>query len=179
MISKLFNPWVGGILLAAILSAIMSTIDSQLLVSSSALTEDLYKKLFRRDASQKELVLVGRLCVLIISVIALYMALNPNNTILGLVAYAWGGFGAAFGPVVLFALFSKKTTWQSALAGMLVGTLVLIVWKQAGLGSMMYEIVPGFVANLVTILLVNLVVPQHNDEILREFDRMKAGLNED
>jgi len=179
MIGKLFNPWVGGILLAAILSAIMSTIDSQLLVSSSALTEDLYKKLFRRDASQKELVLVGRLCVLIISVIALYMALNPNNTILGLVAYAWGGFGAAFGPVVLFALFSKKTTWQSALAGMLVGTLVLIVWKQAGLGSMMYEIVPGFVANLVTILLVNLVVPQHNDEILREFDRMKAGLNED
>lgn len=179
MISKLFNPWVGGILLAAILSAIMSTIDSQLLVSSSALTEDLYKKLFRRDASQKELVLVGRLCVLIISVIALYMALNPNNTILGLVAYAWGGFGAAFGPVVLFALFSKKTTWQSALAGMLVGTLVLIVWKQTGLGSMMYEIVPGFVANLVTILLVNLVIPQHNDEILREFDQMKVGLNED
>lgn len=179
MIAKLFNPWVGGILLAAILSAIMSTIDSQLLVSSSALTEDFYKKILRREASEKELMLVGRLCVLIISIIALSMALNPSNTILGLVAYAWGGFGAAFGPVILFSLFSRRTTWKSALSGMIVGTLVLVFWKQAGLGSMMYEIVPGFVANLVTIIVINTFAPQQDEDILKEFDAMEAALHAD
>lgn len=176
MIAKLFNPWVGGILLAAILSAIMSTIDSQLLVSSSALTEDIYKKILRREASEKELILVGRLCVLIISVIALSMALSPNKTILDLVAYAWGGFGAAFGPVVLFALYSRKTTWKSALAGMIVGTLVLVFWKHAGLGKTMYEIVPGFAANLLTITLINAFSPQQDEVILTRFDEMRRNV---
>ncbi|XPV75036.1 MAG: sodium/proline symporter PutP [Desulfovibrio sp.] len=176
MIAKLFNPWVGGVLLAAILSAIMSTIDSQLLVSSSALTEDFYKKILRRDASEKELMLVGRLCVLVISIIAMSMALNPNNTVLGLVSYAWGGFGAAFGPVVLFSLFSRKTTWLSALSGMIVGTLVLVFWKDAGLGAQMYEIVPGFIANGLTIFCINIISPQKDEEILREFDGIKSEL---
>ncbi|WP_320008426.1 sodium/proline symporter PutP [Maridesulfovibrio sp.] len=176
MIAKLFNPWVGGVLLAAILSAIMSTIDSQLLVSSSALTEDFYKKILRREASEKELMLVGRLCVLVISIIAMSMALTPGNTVLGLVSYAWGGFGAAFGPVVIFSLFSRKTTWISALSGMVVGTLVLIFWKDSGLGATMYEIVPGFAANMLTILVVNMVVPQNNEEILSGFDDMEAAL---
>ena len=176
MISKLFNPWVGGVLLAAILSAIMSTIDSQLLVSSSALTEDFYKKILRREASDKELMLVGRLCVLVISVIAMSMALTPGNTVLGLVSYAWGGFGAAFGPVVLFSLFSRKTTWISALSGMVVGTLVLVFWKDAGLGATMYEIVPGFVANMLTIMAVNMIAPQKNEQILTGFDEMEAAL---
>ncbi len=170
MIEKTFNPWMGGIMLAAILSAIMSTIDSQLLVSSSVLTEDFYKKVFRRNASQRELVLIGRACVMIISVIALIMALNPDKTVLGLVAYAWGGFGAAFGPLVLFALFSKKTTWQSAVAGMLTGTVVLIIWKEVGLGSTMYEIVPGFISNAVVILMINRFIPQQNEEIIRDFE---------
>lgn len=176
MISKLFNPWVGGVLLAAILSAIMSTIDSQLLVSSSALTEDLYKKILRRSASEKELILVGRLCVLVISVVAMSMALTPGNTVLGLVAYAWGGFGAAFGPVVLFSLFSRNTSWLSALSGMVVGTLVLVFWKDAGLGSQMYEIVPGFIANFITIWIVNMIAPQKDELILAAFDEMKLGL---
>ncbi|MGB2862967.1 MAG: sodium/proline symporter PutP, partial [Sedimentisphaerales bacterium] len=118
MIRDLFNPWFGGILLAAIFSAIMSTIDSQLLVSSSALSEDFYCKAIKKQASQREIVLVGRVCVIIISIIALIMAMDRDNTILGIVSYAWGGFGAAFGPLVLFALFSRKTSWQSALAGM-------------------------------------------------------------
>ena len=118
MIQDLFNPWFGGILLAAIFSAIMSTIDSQLLVSSSALSEDFYSKAIKKQASEKEIVLVGRACVVIISIVALVMALDRDNTILGIVAYAWGGFGAAFGPLILFALFSRRTTWQSALAGM-------------------------------------------------------------
>ena len=95
MIRDLFNPWFGGILLAAIFSAIMSTIDSQLLVSSSALSEDFYCKAIKKQASQKEIVLVGRVCVIIISIIALIMAMDRDNTILGIVSYAWGGIRAA------------------------------------------------------------------------------------
>jgi sodium/proline symporter len=172
MISKLFNPWFGGILLAAIFSAIMSTIDSQLLVSSSALSEDFYCKAIKREASEREIVLVGRGCVIIISIIALIMALDRDNTILEIVSYAWGGFGAAFGPLVLFALFSRKTTWQSALAGMVTGTVVLVLWKQIGLGETMYEIVPGFIANCLMISLFNFFQSQKDSEILSEFDEV-------
>jgi len=170
MIRDLFNPWFGGILLAAIFSAIMSTIDSQLLVSSSALSEDFYCKAIRKEASEREIVLVGRGCVVIISIIALIMALDRDNTILGIVSYAWGGFGAAFGPLVLFALFSRKTTWQSALAGMVTGTVVLVLWKRIGLSDTMYEIVPGFIANCLTIFLVNLFIGQKDKSVLKEFD---------
>ncbi len=170
MITKLFNPWVGGILLAAILAAIMSTIDSQLLVSSSSLTEDFYKHLINKKAGEKELMWMGRVCVLIIALISLLLAMNPNNTVLGLVSYAWGGFGAAFGPLVLMALFSKKTSWQSALAGMLSGTIVLVIWKQIGLGAHMYEIVPGFAVNFAVMLLVNLRFPCKSGSIHKEFD---------
>lgn len=177
MIDKLFNPWVGGIMLAAILSAIMSTIDSQLLVSSSTLTEDFYQHIIKKDASEKELIWVGRLCVLIISVIALFLALNPNQTVLGLVSYAWGGFGAAFGPLVIVSLFSKKTTWKSALAGMLVGTIVLVVWKHLGYGATMYEIVPGFIANFITIFIINHFVKQDNKEIIEQFDEIVSIVN--
>ena len=174
MISDLFNPWIGGILLAAILSAIMSTIDSQLLVSSSALTEDFYQKIIKKDASEKELILIGRISVIIISVIAMLLALKPDNTILGLVSYAWGGFGAAFGPVILMALFSKKTGWKSALAGMVTGAVVLVIWKQIGLGSVMYEIVPGFIANFIVMLIVNAVVKQDDADMDKTFDEVQA-----
>jgi sodium/proline symporter len=176
MIRDLFNPWFGGILLAAIFSAIMSTIDSQLLVSSSALSEDFYCKAIKKQASQKEIVLVGRVCVIIISIIALVMALDRDNTILGIVSYAWGGFGAAFGPLVLFALFSRKTSWQSALAGMVTGTVVLVLWKQIGLSDKMYEIVPGFAANCLAILLMNFFVSQKDESILKEFDDVVTEL---
>ncbi|MHC4792398.1 MAG: sodium/proline symporter, partial [Planctomycetota bacterium] len=172
MIGKLFNPWIGGIMLAAILSAIMSTIDSQLLVSSSALTEDFYQKAIKKNASEKEVILVGRVCVIIISMIALVLALSPNDTILGIVAYAWGGFGAAFGPLVIFGLFSRKTSWQAALAGMVVGTVVLVVWKQVGLGKIMYEIVPGFIANCLTIFVVNMIAAQKDNKVLRQYEEV-------
>ena len=172
MIGKLFNPWVGGIMLAAILSAIMSTIDSQLLVSSSALTEDFYQKAIKKNATEREVILVGRMCVIVISIIALILALRPSDTILGLVAYAWGGFGAAFGPLVIFGLFSRETSWQAALAGMVTGTVVLVVWKQVGLSSVMYEIVPGFTANCVTILLVNMIVSQKDEKVLKEYEEV-------
>ncbi|MHC4110337.1 MAG: sodium/proline symporter PutP [Planctomycetota bacterium] len=172
MISKVMHPWLAGVMLAAILSAIMSTIDSQLLVSSSALTEDFYLKAIKKNATEKEVILVGRICVIIISVIALALALRPSDTILRIVAYAWGGFGAAFGPLVLFGLFSKKTGWQSALAGMVMGTVVLIVWKQVGLGEYMYEIVPGFITNCLTIFLVNIVAGQKDEKILKQYEEV-------
>ena len=177
MIEKLFNPWVGGIMLAAILSAIMSTIDSQLLVSSSALAEDFYQKAIKKNASQREIIIVGRICVIIISAVALVLALKPNDTILGMVAYAWGGFGAAFGPLVLFALFSRKTSWVSALAGMVTGTVVLVVWKQLGLDSFMYEIVPGFAANCLTIFLINRFAEQKNEQVLRDYDEVTRAVS--
>jgi sodium/proline symporter len=172
MIAQVMHPWLGGIMLSAILSAIMSTIDSQLLVSSSALTEDFYQKAINRNAGQREVVFVGRLCVIVIACVALVLALRPDDTILGIVAYAWGGFGAAFGPVVLFALFSRRTTWPAALTGMVAGTVMLVVWKEVGLSERLYEIVPGFVANCTAILLVNQVVPQRNAGILQQFDEV-------
>jgi len=172
MISKVMHPWLAGIMLAAILSAIMSTIDSQLLVSSSALTEDFYQKAIRKNAAERETVLVGRMCVIIISMMSLILALRPSDTILNIVAYAWGGLGAAFGPLVLFALFSRKTTWQSALAGMVTGTVVLVLWKQVELSSTMYEIVPGFITNCLTILLVNTIMGQKDQSVLQEFDEV-------
>ncbi len=141
-----------------------------MLVSSSALSEDFYSKAIRKEASEREVILVGRGCVVIISIVALVMALDRDNTILEIVSYAWGGFGAAFGPLILFALYSKKTTWQSALAGMVTGTVVLVLWKQVGLSDTMYEIVPGFIANCLTIFLINLFITQKDQAILKEFD---------
>jgi sodium/proline symporter len=176
MINEVMHPWLAGVMLAAILSAIMSTIDSQLLVSSSALTEDFYQKAIKRTASEKEVVLVGRICVVIISIIALALALNPNDTILGIVAYAWGGFGAAFGPVVLCALFSRRTSWQAALAGMVTGTVVVVVWKQVGLGEYMYELVPGFLCNCLMILLVTIAAGQKDQQVLKQYEEVADEL---
>lgn len=172
MIGEVMHPWVGGVMLAAILSAVMSTIDSQLLVSSSALTEDFYQRTIQRVAGQREVVLVGRICVVATSMVALLLALRPSDTILNIVAYAWGGFGAAFGPLVLFALYSKQTSWQAALAGMVVGTVVLVVWKQMGLGDRLYEIVPGFAANGAVIAITNRFIRQSDEAILRQFEEI-------
>ena len=113
----LFNPWIAGILLSAILAAVMSTLSCQLLVCSSAITEDLYKAFLRKQASQKELVWVGRVMVLVVALVAIALAANPENRVLGLVSYAWAGFGAAFGPVVLFSVMWSRMTRNGALAG--------------------------------------------------------------
>lgn len=147
MIAKLFNPWIGGVLFAAILSAIMSTISSQLLVSSNTLTEDFYKYI-KRDASNKELILVGRISVLIIFVVAGYLAMDPNSQVLSLVSYAWGGFGAVFGPAILMTLYKKTISWKSVLAGMLAGGFTVLLWKYSPWANL-YEILPGFFLNFV------------------------------
>ncbi|WHY72576.1 sodium/proline symporter PutP [Fictibacillus enclensis] len=165
----LFHPLITGFLLAAILAAVMSTISSQLLVTSSAVTEDFYKAFFRRTASDKELVLVGRLAVLGISLIALLLAFHPNKTILNLVGYAWAGFGAAFGPVVLLSLYWKRMTKWGAFFGMISGTLTVIIWEQVKALEAVYEIIPGFIVCGIVIIAVSLLTAKPSAEVEKEF----------
>jgi len=140
----LFNPWIAGVLLAAILAAVMSTLSCQLLVCSSALTQDIYKTFLHRSASQRTLVWFGRAMVLLVAMVAIALASDPDSKVLSMVSYAWAGFGAAFGPVVLASLLWSRMTRNGALAGMLVGAATVLVWKQYGWFDL-YEIVPGFV----------------------------------
>lgn len=165
----LFNPWIAGVLLSAILAAVMSTLSCQLLVCSSALTEDLYKPFLRANASQRELVWVGRLMVLLVAAIAILLASNPQNRVLGLVSYAWAGFGAAFGPVVIFALVWRRMTRNGALAGMVTGAATVLIWKQyAWLG--LYEIIPGFLFASLAIVIVSLAGRSPSATAQQRFD---------
>jgi sodium/proline symporter len=175
----LFNPWVAGFLLAAILSAIMSTVDSQLLVSSSALAQDFYKAIFRKDASQKEEVLVGRISVVVIAIIAIFLGYDRDSKVLELVSYAWAGFGAAFGPVVIFSLFWKRMTRNGALAGMLTGAVTVIVWAQLTGGLFdIYELLPGFIFASIAIVIFSFVGNGPTKEVQEEFDTVKARLRD-
>ncbi|APU29292.1 sodium/proline symporter [Ectopseudomonas alcaliphila JAB1] len=165
----LFNPWIAGVLLSAILAAVMSTLSCQLLVCSSALTEDFYKAFLRQGASQTELVWVGRAMVLLVALIAIWLAANPENRVLGLVSYAWAGFGAAFGPVVILSLLWKGMTRNGALAGMLVGAATVIVWKNwIGLG--LYEIIPGFILATLAIVIFSRIGNGPSKTMLQRFD---------
>ncbi|SDG48573.1 sodium/proline symporter [Paenibacillus sp. cl6col] len=169
----LFHPFIAGLVLAAVLAAIMSTVSSQLIVTSSALTEDLYKLILRKNASDKELVFFGRMAVLTISVIACLLALGgENKTILGLVAYAWAGFGASFGPVILLSLYWRKMTNWGAIVGMLAGATTVIIWKNIDLQITrdVYEIIPGFIVNLIVIIAISLFTYQRDEAIEKEFD---------
>lgn len=169
----LFNPWIAGIILAAILAAVMSTLSCQLLVCSSTLTEDLYKVFIRKNASQTELVWIGRLMVLAIAVLAIFIAMNPNSKVLGLVAYAWAGFGAAFGPLIILSLFWKRMTSNAALVGMIVGALTVIIWKNT-MGAMgLYEIVPGFILSFISIVVVSLLDKAPSQEVVERFEKSK------
>ncbi|MDG4658321.1 sodium/proline symporter PutP [Ectobacillus antri] len=155
----LFHPLITGFLLAAILAAVMSTISSQLLVTSSALTEDLYRTFFRRSATDRELVFVGRMAVLFVALIAIGLAYQKNGTILSLVGYAWAGFGSAFGPVILLSLYWKRMTKWGALAGMIAGSATVITWTSIKVlkDTGVYEMIPGFAASLIMIILVSLL----------------------
>ncbi|MBL0925224.1 MAG: sodium/proline symporter PutP [Sphingomonadaceae bacterium] len=154
---ELFAPVAIGFLLAAILAAIMSTISAQLLVTGSSLTEDVYRLFIRRDASEKEIVAVGRLSVVAVAGVAMLLAQNPDGTVLGLVSNAWAGFGAAFGPVIILALTWQRMTLAGAFAGMVTGAVVVIGWIALGLSSSIYEIVPGFVCAMLAAVAVSLV----------------------
>ena len=181
----LFDPLITGFLLAAILAAIMSTISSQLLVSSASLTEDFYALFIRRDAPQKELVMVGRLAVLAVALAAIALAYNPENNVLGLVANAWAGFGAAFGPLILLSLTWKRMTRNGALAGMIVGAATVLFWifapvlpSGAALTTVLYEIVPGFALSALAIVVVSLTGRAPTGEVADTFDMVGDALVE-
>lgn len=166
-----FHPFIAGMVLAAVLAAIMSTISSQLLVCSSALVEDLYKIVAKKDASAKTQVMLGRLGVLIVAVVAVMLASARNDSILGLVAFAWAGFGAAFGPIVILSLYWRKLTTAGALAGMLTGAVTVVLWNKSPLAASLYEIVPGFFFNLLVAMVVSLLTFKHNASIDEEFSQ--------
>mgnify|MGYP003385288069 FL=1 len=175
----LFSPLIAGFLLAAILAAIMSTISSQLLVTSSSLTEDFYKTFLNKEASETQQVLVGRISVFLVALVAIYLAYDRNSTILTLVSNAWAGFGAAFGPVVIGSLYWKKMTRNGALAGMITGAVTVLFWIYApitiggqSLSSVMYEIVPGFILCALVIYIVSNMSPQTDKAILAKHDEM-------
>ena len=183
MLSQIFfHPLVAGLVLAAVLAAIMSTMSSQLVVCSSALIEDLYN-ILGRDSTPKKEVMLGRLGVLIVALIAFLLALNPDSSVLELVAFAWAGFGGAFGPIVLLSLYWRGLTAQGALAGMVTGAIVVFVWGNIdALTSNMYEIVPGFIACLVVAVVVSRMTWRENPEIEAEFtemERVVAGFEEE
>lgn len=172
----LFNPWIAGVILSAILAAVMSTLSCQLLVCSSAIAEDFYKGFLRPNASQPELVWVGRLMVLAVAMIAIVIAADPESKVLGLTAYAWAGFGAAFGPVVILSLVWKRMTATGALVGMISGAVVVVAWAEAMNPWLkahdyptMYEIVPGFVACALAIVVVSLLSKAPERAIVERF----------
>ena len=175
----LFNPLIAGFLLAAILAAIMSTISSQLLVTSSSLTEDFYKTFLHKDSTDKQQVLVGRISVCLVALVAIYLAYDRNSTILTLVSNAWAGFGAAFGPVIIGSLYWKKMTRNGALAGIITGAVTVLLWiylpitvNGQSLSSLMYEIVPGFILCSLAIYIVSNMSPQNKPDILAKHDEM-------
>jgi len=175
----LFNPWIAGFLLAAILAAIMSTIDSQLLVSSSVLTRDIYHVLLRKDATDKELVWVGRFTVIAIALIAWYISTDENSSVLKLVAYAWAGFGAAFGPLVILSLYNHSITKNGAIAGMVVGALTVIIYKQLEGGIFdLYELLPGFAAAWIAILVCSKIGAQNSEDVEEIFNEVQERLRD-
>ena len=177
LVNAVFHPIVAGILLAAILAAIMSTADSQLLVSSSALAEDFYKQMFP-DTSARSLVNIGRFAVVALSLVALMLAMNPDSTVLGLVSYAWAGFGAAFGPTLLFSLYWRNMNRNGALAGVLVGGITVVIWKQLTGGIFdLYEIVPGFLFATLAIVLVSKLTGGPKISIVKTFDQYRKSLD--
>ena len=179
----LFHPMITGFLLAALLAAIMSTISSQLIVSSSSLTEDFYRSWLRREATQEELVLVGRISVVLVALVAIALAWNPDSSILGLVANAWAGFGAAFGPIVILSLTWKRMTRNGALAGMILGAATVLFWIYApvlaggaALSSVIYEMVPGFLICLFAAILVSLLDKPPPESVVATFEESAAEL---
>lgn len=173
----LFHPLIGGFLLSAILAAVMSTISSQLLVTSSSMTEDIYKAFINKKASAKNLLFMSRASVLIIAIISLLLSLNPKDTILNLVGNAWAGFAAAFGPVVVLSLLWKRTTSMGALAGMIAGGMTVLLWVYIEHPyKELYEIIPGFGLGFITIVIVSLLTPKPSSEIEKEFNDVQEKM---
>ena len=166
----IFHPFIAGIMLAAVLAAIMSTISSQLIVTSSALIEDLYKAIIKSDASDERYVFFGRIAVLIVSLLAMLLAWPNNESILKLVSFAWAGFGGAFGPIIILSLYWRKLTATGALWGMVAGAVTVGIWGNIeALSDTLYEIIPGFLICLLVTFIVSRITFKQNAEIDKEF----------
>lgn len=177
LVGLLFHPVIAGICLAAILAAIMSTADSQLLVASSALTADLYKGILRKRATTRELMWMGRITVVLIAFIAFLLAMNPESKVLDLVAYAWAGFGAALGPTLLLSLYWKRMNRMGALAGIMAGGITVVIWKQLSGGIFdLYEIIPGFILSIIAIILFSVMSREPEAGIVAEYARVKETI---
>lgn len=170
---NMYPAFIAGIFLCAILAASMSTADSQLLAASSAVSQDIFKGLVKKDASEKEVLTISRLVVFLIALIALFLALDPESSIFGLVSFAWSGFGGTFGPLVLLALYWKRTTAQGAIAGLISGGIVDVVWHYLHGGIFdLYEIIPAFFICLIVTIFVSLIT-KPNKEVMEKFEQYK------
>jgi len=170
----MFHPLIAGIVLTAVLAAIMSTMSSQLLVTSSALIEDIYR-IFRKNPNNTSLLVLSRAMVIGVALIGMLLALNPSDTILGLVGFAWAGFGSAFGPVVVASLYWKRLTSQGAIAGMIVGAVTSFVWGSIdSLSGIIYEIVPGVILATLAMVIVSLAT-RPKEGVAEEFDTAAAA----
>jgi sodium/proline symporter len=177
MVRKIFPAVISGLLLSAILAAAMSTADSQLLASASAFASDVYKPIFRKNkASEKEMLWAGRFVVLAIAIIAVLIAANPNSgTIMGLVENAWGVFGAAFGPAILLSLFWRRFNFAGAVAGIVTGASVDILWLVFFKSFGLYEIIPGFILGAASAVIVTLLTKAPSKEVTEVFDKVASG----
>lgn len=178
MVRTVFPAFIGGILLSAILAASMSTADSQLLASSSAFASDVYKPILRKEASDKEMLWAGRFIVILIAVIAYFIASNPNSgSIMDLVSNAWAGFGSSFGPVIILALYWKRFTYKGAVAGICVGFVVDVLWYIFLAGpTRIYEIVPAFICGLIAAVVVSLLSEAPSKEVCDLFEESKKEI---
>lgn len=182
LVQKLTPGFIAGILLCAIVAAIMSTSDSQMLVTASAVSNDIYKTLFNKKATEKQLLLLSRIAIIAVAIIAYFLALNPDNSVMSLVSYAWAGLGAAFGPAMLLSLFWKRMTMSGALAGMISGGGMVVLWKQYlgkfllvdANGTVLYELVPAFVISVIFIVIVSLISKAPSQKVLDDFEKVKT-----
>jgi sodium/proline symporter len=172
--------FMAGIFISGILASTMSTADSQLIAASSSITQDILINKCHLQLSDKKKMLLARISVIVISVIAIFFAMDRDSSVFRIVSFAWAGFGAAFGPAVLFGLFWKRTTKWGALAGMITGGVMVFVWKYviAGLGGVfaIYELLPAFVLACIAIVVVSLLTKKPEEEILAVYEEISADM---
>ena len=171
-----------GIILAGIIASTMSTADSQLLAAASSVSQDLVQNTLKVKMSKKASLWLARISVIAISIVSVFLALDPKSSVFRIVSFAWAGFGATFGPLMLFSLFWKRTTKAGAIAGMVSGAVMVFVWKYviSGLGGIfaIYELLPAFIVSSVVILVVSLLTKEPSDEIKADFEAVKNGVQD-
>ena len=179
MSQTLFHPIVAGLTMAGILAATISSADSYLLIGSSAVAKNIYQGIFKKDATDKQVMNVTRIILVVISIIGIIIALDENSVIFTIVSFAWAGLGATFGPIMLFSLFWKRTTRQGAIAGMVSGGVIVFIWKlilnpMGGIFKV-YELLPAFIISCLVIYFVSKATPEPSKEIQDEFELVKSG----